>query len=557
MNLLKHRIYTNFMNTHWTLRRIILVVCTLLLILFVAYPMGLLGIKSLPFSNYLTQLQSQQSFLAVRNTLYIAIGSTLIATLIGVTLAFLVTRTDLPCKRLIKSGVYLIFLTPGYISTLAWIQLLGRSGYITQWIQSQFNYQGVPIDIYTLEAVIVIMGLSQMPLIFMAASNALNKNDPALEEAATTSGATSLQTIFTVTLPMVFPSVLSTALLVFIHGVSGFGIPAALAMPSGNMVLTTQIYTSLAHYDVRSACALSVMLVVFLCLIMILYKRLLRNKRYTLNTTHNAQRCQIAFNGWGYPITSIILIFFFIAALLPMLSIFGTSFLKAWGLPIALENLSFGNYISIFTEGLGARALRNSFLFSFISASCAVLLGFFIAYISARPHASRLKGVEFLATIPSAIPGPVLAAAMIFAWSTPPLKLYNTPWIIPVAYIVAFLPYAVRHISGAIKALNPQLEEMGWMCGGAWIRTLQDIVVPSVQGSLWSGWVTVFLMAFRELPLSTMLYASGTETVGVLLFVLKTEAGGPEVTSAVSVVVMALTIIGQISTKRLINIKRK
>jgi iron(III) transport system permease protein len=194
--------------------------------------------------------------------------------------------------------------------------------------------------------------------------------------------------------------------------------------------------------------------------------------------------------------------------------------------------------------------MRNSFLFALAGATCATLLGFLIAYITTPVQIRGHKIVDFFATLPSAIPGPVLAVAMIFAWMLPPFRLYNTPWIILVAYVVAFLPYVVRSVSGGLKAAEPQLEEMGWMCGGSWFAVLRNIVVPNVQGTIWTGWLLVFLMAFREIPLSTMLYREGTETVGVLLFHLKTEAGGLEVTSAVALVVMGLTTVGQLLIRR-------
>jgi len=153
--------------------------------------------------------------------------------------------------------------------------------------------------------------------------------------------------------------------------------------------------------------------------------------------------------------------------------------------------------------------------------------------------------------MPLAIPGPVLATAMILAWMNPPLRLYNTPWIILVAYVAAFTPYAVRNVSGVIKGMDPALEEMGWMSGAPWARTMRDITVPLIGRGLWAGWILVFLMAFREIPISTMLYTQGTETVGVLLFTLKSQAGGMEVVSAVAVTVVAITLIGQLLVEKL------
>jgi iron(III) transport system permease protein len=331
---------------------------------------------------------------------------------------------------------------------------------------------------------------------------------------------------------------------------AGFGIPAALAMPTGNMVLTTQIYAALGHYNVRMACTLAVLLVLMMAVTMVIYNKLFQDGRHTVTASSNMQPYTLRLGLWRYGLAAICVLFLVFTALLPLFTILATSLLKAWGLPLLLANLTLSNFFAIFTVGLGARALRNSFLYALAAATAATLLGFMVAYVVTRTRIPGRKLLDFLAMVPSAIPGPVLAAAMIFAWMTPPLKLYNTPWIILVAYITAFLPFALRNITGGLEATNPQLEEMGWMCGGSWLTVLHDIVVPGLRSGIWTAWMLVFLMAFREIPLSTMLYTESTETVGVLLFLLRTEAGGMEVTSAVSVVVMVLTVAGHMTVKR-------
>ena len=514
------------------------------MIFLVAYPMVLLVAKSFPLSNYISQLTSPQTKTAIKNTFYIATGVTILSTSLGTLLAFIVVRTDVPFKKIIHACIHIIFLTPGYIGTVAWIQLLGRSGYITRWAQTNFGILHPPKNIYTLESVIIVMGLYLMPLIYMAAVNALRKSDPSLEDAAIASGASPAKAIFNIALPLTLPSIFSNMILVFIHGISGFGIPAALGMPAGNMVLTTLIYSALGHYDVRMACAVSVILVFLIGLTLMIHSKILPKGSYAVNGSLNSKPHVIHLGSWRYLVSGVVLLLLICCSLVPLITIFLTSLLKAWGLPILLGNLTLGNYISIFSAGIGVRALINSFLFSFIGATCATILGFFVAYFSQRTHTFGHKFLDFLATAPSAIPGPVLAAAMIFAWMLPPLELYNTPWIIIISYVAAFLPYTLRNITGGLKSFNAQLEEMGWMCGGSWLRILRDIVIPNLRGCIWTGWMLAFLMAFREISLSSMLYANGTETVGVLLFLLKSESGGLEVTSAVSIVVIVLTVIG-------------
>jgi len=532
-------------------REVVLAAALALLLVLVAYPASLVLLKALPWSNYLDLAADPLARRALLNTLYVGGAVTLLATLLGVVMAFLLTRTDLPLKGVLRALIFLAFITPAYIGAVAWIQLLGRSGYVTTLLVDAFDLSAPPIRLYSLEGLIAIMAIHLYPLVFLAASNALSITDPSLEDAAASSGATKLKVLTTITLPLILPSILSGAALVFIQAIACFGVAAVIALPTGHYVLTTRIYTALGHYDVRMACALSVVLVLLAGASIAVHNTLLRGRRYTIATAESRKPGLIKLGRWRLPIAAVLLLFLMATTVLPLATIVLTSFLKAWGLRPALGNLTLGNYAKMASEGLTARAMRNSLAFAAGGATVAALIGLVVSYISVRTRMPGRKALEFLATMPLAIPGPVLATAMILAWMNPPLRLYNTPWIILVAYVVAFTPYAVRNVSGVIKGMDPALEEMGWMSGASWARTMRDITVPLIGRGLWAGWILVFLMAFREIPISTMLYTQGTETVGVLLFALKSQAGGMEVVSAVAVTVVAITLIGQLLVEKL------
>ena len=532
-------------------REVVLAAALALLLVLVAYPASLVLLKALPWSNYLDLAADPLARRALLNTLYVGGAVTLLATLLGVATAFLLTRTDLPLKGVLRALIFLAFITPAYIGAVAWIQLLGRSGYVTTLLVDAFDLSAPPIRLYSLEGLIAIMAIHLYPLVFLAASNALSITDPSLEEAAASSGATKLKVLTTITLPLILPSILSGAALVFIQAIACFGVAAVIALPTGHYVLTTRIYTALGHYDVRMACALSVVLVLLAGASIAVHNTLLRGRRYTIATAESRKPGLIKLGRWRLPIAAVLLLFLIITTVLPLATIVLTSFLKAWGLRPALGNLTLGNYAKMASEGLTARAMRNSLAFAAGGATVAALIGLVVSYISVRTRMPGRKALDLLATMPLAIPGPVLATAMILAWMNPPLRLYNTPWIILVAYVVAFTPYAVRNVSGVIKGMDPALEEMGWMSGASWARTMRDITVPLIGRGLWAGWILVFLMAFREIPVSTMLYTQGTETVGVLLFTLKSDVGGMEVVSAVAVTVVAITLIGQLLVEKL------
>ena len=521
------------------------------LLLFVAYPLSLLLLHSLEVggrptvASYLKAFAERQNLVALGNSLYVGVAVTLLAVLIGVGMACLIIRTDIPFKRGFRGLIFLTFITPPYIGAIGWIQLLGRAGYLNSALMRAFNLSAPPIELYSLEGIIAVMAIYLYPLVFWATAGVLEQTDPALEDAAALSGGTRWRVFTTITLPLASPNILSAAILVFIHTISCFAVAAALGLPTRHYVLATRIYAALSHYDVQMACALSVVLVLLSGGAFLLQRVLLGQGRYTTITSGSRRPEPVELGRWRLPATVFLAAFTFLTAILPLLTILSTSLLKAWGLPPALGNLSWGNYLAILQDRLIGSALRNSLIFASLAASAGALLSFVVAYISARTRLPGRGFLDLMATFPLAIPGPVLATAMILAFMNPPFVLYNTPWIIILAYIVAFTPFALRNLSGSLRAIDPALEEVAWLSGASWLRGLKDILLPLLRPEILTSWILVFLMGLREIPLSPMLHTQGTETVGVVLFSFW-ETIGVEAVSALAVIVMLVTLAGHL-----------
>ena len=529
-----------------------------LLLLLVAYPLVLVALHSFgmnegfTIAGYLRALTERQNLIALGNSLYVGVAVTLLAALIGVGMAWLIARTDLPFKRLFRGLIFLTFVTPPYIGMIGWIQLFGRAGYINTLLSRSLGFS---LDLYSLEGIIFVMAIYLYPLIFWATVNALERTDPMLEDAAASSGSPRWKVLTTITLPLASPSILSAAILVFIHTIACFAVAADLGLPARHYVLATRIYAALSHYDVRMACVLSVLLVLCSGGAFLVQNSLLGRRRYITITSRSRRPEPIKLGRWRVPVTMAMLGFTLFTAGLPLLAIASTSLLKAWGLPLALRNLTLGNYLALFQEGLIRRALCNSLAFAAFAASAAVLLSFLVAYTSVRTELRGRGFLDLLATFPLAIPGPVLATAMILAFMNLPLALYNTPWIIIVAYIVAFTPFALRNLSGSLRALDPTLEEMAWASGASWLRSLRDVLLPLLRPGMLTSWILVFLMGLREIPLSLMLHTQGTETVGVILFSFR-ETIGVEAVSALAVIVVLITLVGHLIVGRLARHRR-
>lgn len=531
-----------------------LIFLAILMMILVLYPLLMLFFNSLGITpnsvnlnleSYSDAFADPQTIKVIINTLYLAIGVTLMAAFLGGGLAWLVARTDIHFKKSISRLVFITHIIPSYIMAVAWIELLGHNGIIKNIFMGKFKISIFPFEIYSLTGVIFVMGLHLYPLFYMALLNALSKTDSSLEKAALVSGASKFKILRTITLPLIKPSIFSISLFVFTRTISCFGVAAILALPVRKYVLTTYIYTALNSLNLKLAAAISVMLILFSGGIFLVQSIILERKNYNFLKTNGSYPELISLDKYKKIITILVALFFLITVFLPLIVIFLASFLKAWGAGFTADNFTFSNYIKILLkEKLTVRAIKNSMFYGATAASFAVVLGAVAAYISNRAYFKAKGLIEILASWPMAVPPTVMAVAAILAWINPPFKLYNTPWIIIVTYIAVCLPLVVKNISGLLQNLDPELEKMARISGASYLKTFWDITIPLLKPGLKTGWILSFLFALREIPISVMLYAAGTETIGVLLFNLRSDTGGLELVSTVAVIVIFLTMLG-------------
>lgn len=520
------------------------------LLLFFAYPIVLLSLKGfglpgpLSLEPYRALLGSPLGWEAVRNTLVMGAVTTLLALALGATLAWLVARTDIPGKRALRAMVFLIFVTPPYIGTLGWIQTLGHSGWLNLLLMRAFGLARPPIEIYSLPGIAVVMGIYLFPLVFWATEGALQRLDPVYEEEAALAGAGKGKTFLSVVLPMILPALLASGLLVFMHSLSCFAVAAELGLPRRRYLLVTLVYSALAHYDVEGACALSSLLLLLSGGAFLLRWSLLRTADIEARAAGGRTRA-MELGALRVPAGILALGSVAVVASIPLLSLLGTSVLRAWGLPLGAKNLTLANYLRLFRDPLVARAIRNSLIFAGLAASISAAFALGIGYLAERTGLRGRRALESVAAFPLAVPGPVLALAFILAFSRAPLSLYNTPWIIILAYIVAFFPTALLTASGGLRTVEAELEEAAWTMGASRLQGLRKVLLPLLGKEVLAGWVLVFLMALREIPLSLMLHTRGTETIGVVLFSFR-DTLGVETAAALAVVVMAITLVGRL-----------
>jgi iron(III) transport system permease protein len=490
------------------------------------------------------------------NSLYVAFWATALGVTLGAGLALLVARTDLPGQRLFRVALMLPYLIPPFIAALAWLSLAGPVGFVNQFWMAVTGLQEPLFQIYGAPGIILVLALSHYPLAYLTVLASLEQADPALEEAARTSGASPCRTAWDITLPLVAPAIGAGAVLVFLRNMENFGIPAILGFPAKYFVLTTKIYATILDFDrphnLGLAAALSLLLAAVAGAVMAIQHRILGGRAYGL-IRGSGELPIFSLGRWRRQAGMAVGLFVLVTSVAPVLAIVLTALTRAYGMPLSWENLGLQNFTALFFKVPAVwRALRNSLLLAASAATVVVALAIVIAYVQVRTQARGKGLLEALIVLPFAVPGTVVALAMILAFLRPVLgiSLYNTIWIILVAYVARFLVLAAKPVTAAFTQVHTSLEEAARSSGATLSRSLRDITIPLIRSALVSGWFLAAVPAITELTLSVLLWSAGNETIGVMVFNMH-EEGKVLLSAALAVVVMAVALMSNLLIRRL------
>jgi len=494
-----------------------------LLGLFLGYPLlWILGAPSLEAGhldlNFLVEVFSQRRNLrALENSLYGSFGAMLLSVVIGVPIAVLVARTDMPYRNVIRGLAAASFITPSFLLGFAYIMLLGpNNGLINQVLQFAFDFQTGPLDIYTLEGFVFLAALECVPLVVITVAAALQSMDGNLENAARMIGAGPLTVLVRITLPLVFPAIAAGALLAFISTISLYGAPAIL----GVRVVPTEIRAAIGDSNQQAMLAgLSLWLMLISLFAFYIYQRLLgRQARFVTVTGKWAPAETIRLGRWRYAAFACCVTYIMIALVLPYGVLTYASLSHAFGGKPGFQNVTLEHYAFIVSDALSLRAIVNSLVLAASAAVLATLFGLCISVLEiTSPQRSTVKLLQYAAMLPFGLPSIVLGAGLVLAFTRPPLVLYGTLWILLVAYVVKFLPLAVRACGVGLRQMDPALAEAARITGASQYQTATRITAPLLRGSLMASAFLVFVPSFRELGASILLAGPGTETIAVAM----------------------------------------
>ncbi|NLS06179.1 iron ABC transporter permease [Rhizobium sp. P32RR-XVIII] len=531
-------------------------VLVVIMLILVAYPLASLVYGSLNVSgpdrsagglsaaNFARILSDPQFWMAWRNTILVSIGSSVLALVFGLGTAFLISRTDLPYRRICELLVILpIFISP-FIGAIAWSGLAAPNVGL---LNRVFSGLGLPIhvNIYSLPGIAMVLGFYMTPYVFLFTSGPLTSIDTSMEEASRLSGQGMFQTLMRVTFPLVTPSIFAAALLVFVLSMENFGVLAVLGVPSQIPFIPTEIYLKFSYPppDYGYATVVSISFVLMTALGLLVQRSFLGRKNYVAISGKSYRPMLISLGRARWVAFGGVLLFVFISTVLPLFTMVMASFQSYW--TTKFTAFTFVNYEAVFTRGLFIRAAQNSFLLSFVGAFIACALAGAVAYVVSHTRAPGRAFLDILSSMTVGVPGVVLGVALLWAWIRVPLPIYGTIWILLIAYITRFLSFGIRNMSAALTQVDRDLENAARVSGASKTKAALTITFPLIRGSIVSSWVLYFISFIKELNTSVLLYAFNSVVLPVLIFDAYLEGRYPEVAAlgtGISVIVL-LTLV--------------
>ena len=491
---------------------------------------------------------------ALVNTLGISLGATAWALCLGAPLAFLLFRTDLPLR-----GAFTVLFTlpsaiPAFIWGMGWLSLTSpRAGYLNRMLGADV------FDLYGAAGIAFVEGLSGLPLVLLAGAAALRRVDPALEEAARVCGASPLRAVLNTTVPLVMPALLSGAVMVFLMAASSFGVPYLLGVSASppTRVLTTRIYELVllgSEEGLPRASVLASFLLLFTPLALGLTWVLGRSGRVRLNAGKGVSPRVLALGTWRTAALAGVGFVGGILVVLPLAAILLTSLQRSFGAALTWDALTLSHWSGVLWDARTLRATGRSVLLAAGAGLLVVGLGLAGALLR-RAFRRGGAAVEAMAVWPFAVPGTVLALALLVAFSRDwrlvvldrvafVLALAHTPWLMLVGYVGKYLALGERNSSEALAQVDPSLAEAARVGGAGPVRAFVDATLPLLRPALVVAFVLAFLACATEITLSVLLVPAGSEVLGTLLFELQSYAD-PAAAAVLACAFVALVVAGQ------------
>ncbi len=518
--------------------RAIPIVAVLIGLLLVASPILMTMLRSVmaednvythfTLANYSGMLADSAVRQGAVNTLVTGFCVTVFASLIGCGLAWIIARTDVPGRNTFEILNLIPFFFSPYVGAMSWLYLAApNSGIIPKQLGA---WLGVTIslpNIYSVGGVVWVLSLFYAPYIYLFVIGPMRSMDGALEDAARVHGAGFWTTTRAITLPLLAPSLISGALVVFVTSGGLFDVPLSIAAPKNINMIPTDIFRAVQYpTDFGRAASLAAVMMLVTILIAVFQQRFINARRFDTISGKGYRPRPVVLGPLGRGLAMAFqLAYFFTAVVLPLMALLMVSMSPLWTGLFKPEKANLSNFIYVISEfGMTQTALVNSLFIGVVGATLGVGLGALQAYYVRRSTGRLARIAEPILSLPIGIPGIIIGLGfLILLIGTP---LYSTIWIIIIACVAHFFPLALRNISAMLLSINTELEQSARASGASWLQAMRYVMLPLMLPALIASWLLLFIILIRELGATILLYAQGTETVSVALVILSEQNFG-------------------------------
>ena len=484
---------------------------------------------------------------AAWNTVTLTVVRQGIAVVIGVFIAWLLARTDLPGARVFEFLFWLAFFFPSLTVTLSWILLLDpQFGLINQWLRSVGLGGGTagPMTIYSFWGIVwVQLMATTIAIKVMLLTPAFRNMNASFEEASNISGSTTLGTLRRIFIPLMMPVILAVQLLAILRSLEAFEIEQILGGRVNLRVFSTWIYSVLNQQPPRydAVAALAMVTIVVAMVLILLQRKVLADRSYTTVTGKFGGQL-IPLGRWRWPLTvSIAVLLVLIIGVPIVFAIMGT-FMKLFGFFMA-DGWSLQHWNAALNDKVLGRALSNTLILAISTALVSVVLHSFLAYVLVRTKFFGRGALDVVTWLPFAVPGVVLSLGLVTMLLQPAFRpIYGTMIALVMALVIAGMPFSVQIVKTSLMQIGTELEEASWVTGANAFRTYLRVVLPLLSPTLVVTAIITFLSATRNIAQVALLSTPSTQPLSVLQLNYLVE-GKYEVASVLSVILLGISLI--------------
>jgi iron(III) transport system permease protein len=551
MNIRERRWYQSIMNST------MLYIVMLVMLVLILYPLVMVFLQSLfPdifggslkgfLSPFIQVLKSEGLFGVVTNTVLWGIAVTIGCVIVGVPCGFILAKTDMPGKGLIRVIYAIPYMTPPYVGALAWILFIQERGFLEEMLAGRLP--GFVQDIFfSFWGLTFIMILFLYPFTALGVEAGLRALPSNFENSARVLGANRSALIRRIVTPLLLPVILNTGLLVFLQTVSNFGVPATLGSRARFPIITAEIYNLISSWPINFplSTALSGILVAMALAIMYISEWVMKKRDYGVISGRGIYQVYTLSNLQKLLAGGFVFVLFLCSVAIPFATMIFASLVKIWGDGFFnLSNYTLQNYIQVFgPQSEGLQALWISFSLGLIAPTIILLGAAFIAYVLSHYKGGLAFALNFIGFLPRSLPKVVVVVGLILAWNAPwiGVRIYNTYFMLLLAYVVLYLPDALRYGDSGMRNITRNLENSALVMGASKWRVFTKIIFPLLRPYLIASWILSFIICVRELVASILLLPPGIETTATYIF-SQFEQGGLSEAMCMATVTITLTV---------------